>query len=597
MRTPRSVIAGGISDPALGYTEQLRWRPAFRVLAVAAMLRLPVIQLMRRLRRARYGAPLPVCGPDSSPVDIEGTVFPGEGRTYLILPFEVAPGTAALDIRYEFGPLTPGVPQKFVTKTVLDLGLWDTGGYRCAEAFRGWSGCRHRRIHIDAVSATRSYRPGSIQPGVWFVELGMAAPGPTGATWKVSLRATQPADPPAPRIKAPIDPGRVARQEEAWYHGDFHMHSWHSNEHGPMPERFVKIAVEAGLDFMPVTEYVVGHHWDEYGTVQDANREVLIWPGREIITYFGHMQCIGETPSFIEYRHGFEDVVASDIQKAVIAADALFQVNHPTTFDRGILRSLCRGCAFDLRDEIDWNAVDTIEVLTGPALVGHKVPWRRVWVEVENPFMGSAIKFWEGLLNAGYQITAVCGSDVKLGKGLGTCATAVWSDGLSRAALAKALREGRAYVRTRGVANSPALEMTATTADGRSGGFGSRFSVQPGVAVSVKVRVEGGPEQKLRIICNGFEQAVVPITDDRFEYNFEAVRMPSEFEGPLGTWWRVETLDARSRTTIGNPLFLSDGNPGPPSSPPKFRCPVRRSLTALRNRRALPHRDDLGATS
>ena len=564
-RRPQPVIPQGPPTPAEGYLEEKRSRLLFTTLAVVAALRLPVTGQLRRRRGARYSGPPPVCEPGGPDVVISGVVFRSEEKTYLILPFEVRPGTDRLEIEYDFGSLVPGVPQTPITESVLDLGLWDQRGYRSAEAFRGWSGKRHRRVSIEANRATRSYRPGPIGPGVWYAELGLASVGPTGARWTVTIRAVKP-PPPAPPVPSPVDPDHVANTERNWYHGDFHMHSWHSNAHGPTPEQFVGIAREAGLDFLPVTEYVVGLHWDEYGPIQRDNPDLLLWPGREIITYFGHMQCIGETPGFIEYRHGFEDVRVADIQKAVVAAGALFQVNHPATFPCPVLRNLCRGCAFDLVEEIDWNAVDTIEVLTGAGLIKHKVPRSGKEIEFENPFMSPAVEFWEQLLNDGFPITAVCGSDVKEGHGLGGCATAVYSDGLSRKAIAEALRAGRAYVRTRGVADSPALGMTARTDDGQTGGFGARFVVAPGTPVHVKASVAGGAGQRLRIIRNGAETAVVPIEGDEFEHEFDATRTASE--GPLGTWWRLETFDAHSRTTIGNPLFLGgSARPNPASRP------------------------------
>jgi hypothetical protein len=136
--------------------------------------------------------------------------------------------------------------------------------------------------------------------------------------------------------------------------------------------------------------------------------------------------------------------------------------------------------------------------------------------------------------------------------------------------------------------------MTACTDDGQSGGFGSRFVVAPGTRVPVKVRVAGGAGGSLRVISNGAEQAVVPVDDDEFEYDFAATRSASE--GPLGTWWRVETFDSRSRTTIGNPLFLGGATRGIPSSPPslRVRCRLGRNLAGLRSRRSLPQRPEIG---
>ncbi|MGH9185421.1 MAG: hypothetical protein ACRD0U_06365, partial [Acidimicrobiales bacterium] len=54
----------------------------------------------------------------------------------------------------------------------------------------------------------------------------------------------------------------------------------------------------------------------------------------------------------------------------------------------------------------------------------------------------------------------------------------------------------------------------------------------------------------------------VLITSDPFTYTFAARRHRSS--GPLGTFFRVDTLDLQSLTTIGNPIFLT--GPGGVSS-------------------------------
>jgi hypothetical protein len=116
----------------------------------------------------------------------------------------------------------------------------------------------------------------------------------------------------------------------------------------------VSFARAAGLDFLPITEYVINRHWKEWGATARANPDLLFWPGREVITYFGHAIVIGEMPSVIDYRHGFEDVTLGDIQAASVADGTLFSVAHPTFFPPP-LDDLCRGCYFELSDGIDWT--------------------------------------------------------------------------------------------------------------------------------------------------------------------------------------------------------------------------------------------------
>jgi hypothetical protein len=490
------------------------------------------------------------CEPDGPPLVLSGAVQQADEKTYMLLPFDVRPGTARLDIDYGWEPRPPVPPPSRLTQTVLDLGLWDERGYRSADGFRGWSGDRHRQISVGAAGATRGYRAGPIGAGTWHVELGVGAVGPTGATWTVSIHAHTGDDaaPPIPERSGPVDPSHVANSAPGWYHGDFHMHGWHSHPEGPSPEEVVAHARAAGLDFLPVTEYVVGHHWDEYGAVQRAHPDLVIWPGREIVTYWGHVQSLGETPGFVEYRHGFEDIRLGDIQRSVRAAGALFGINHPTTFPGPLFRAYCRGCAFELGSDVDWDAVDTMEVLTGEALLDpRQLDFPSFGGPVPNPFFPLAVDLWEALLNRGHRITAVCGSDDKLGAKYGTCATAVYAAELSRPAIVDAVRAGRAYVRARGVKGSPALDLALDT----GGTFGS---VVHAGAAEMRVTVTGGAGQCLRLICNAAEVATVPVTSDVAEHTFPLRRATRE--GPLGTWYRIETFDRRGLTTLGNPVFL-----------------------------------------
>ncbi len=330
----------------------------------------------------------------------------------------------------------------------------------------------------------------------------------------------------------------------------------------------VAYARSVGLDFLPITDYVTNQHWRELGPVQAANRDVLLWPGREIITYFGHMITIGETPHAIDYRHGFEDVSLLDVQRKSRADGALFQVAHPTFFP-GPLHGLCRGCEFELGGVIDWNAVDTMEVLTGPILVDASVLGvDDVPGEIEHPFALTALGLWVDRLMAGNKITAVSGSD---SKGVeetkfkwGTTSTAVYAEELSRAALRRALRAGHAYVRTKGPLNSPQLEFTATRPDGTTAMFGDTVAAN---RAPMQVTVRGAQGQLLTVLRNRLPAHVALIDADPFTYTFEGAR--SADEGPLGTFYRVETRDLQSLTTIGNPIFLADAAPpAPPTSAP-----------------------------
>lgn len=510
------------------------------------------------------------CAPGGDPVELSGRVGADEAKTYLLLPVDIAEGTTRIEVGYSWESLPAGDGDEEAGESVFDLGLWDTDGYRAPDGFRGWSGSRQGKVaedqdpvFIQADEAERGYLPGPIDPGEWHVELGVAAVPPSGAAWEVTVTCLDP-EVGDPFEADPVDPGHVAAGEPGWYHGDFHMHGYHSNRQAPTWGEFIDFARDAQLDFLPVTEYVTSQHWYELGATQRDNPDLLIWPGREIITYFGHATSFGETPDAIDYRHGFEDVSLADIQTGIIEDGGLFGIAHPTIFPEDTFGSACRGCEFNLGDVIDWDRVDTLEVVTEAVLVGADLePVEPGEGGFANPFVATATDLWDEQLLAGHRITAVSGSDDKLGPDLGSSATAVYADELSRPALTEAVLAGHAYVRTRGVADSPALEMEVTTADGQTGIFGDTLVADE---AEVTVTVTEGDGQVLNVIRNGEEVDSVVVRGDPFTHTFTADR--SADEGPLGTFWRVETDDGESLTTIGNPVFLADRPASEPERPP-----------------------------
>jgi hypothetical protein len=499
------------------------------------------------------------------PLALSGQLSPDDETTYRLLPIHVPDGTTRLEIGYEWGSHGAETP---TCRTVVDLGLWDPRGDKAPAGFRGWSGSRQGRIQADqepvfvqADAAERGYRPGPVTPGTWHVELGFGAVHPDGGWWSVEVRcltrATGPVVPPDP-----VDPAHVARDEPGWYRGDFHLHGYHSHPHVPNWDHVIDHARRAQLDIVPVTEYVTNAHWDELGPQQRANPDLLIWPGREAITYFGHVIALGETPSTVEYRHGFDGISLGDIQRDTVADGALFGIAHPTVFPGAALAHHCRGCELRAGDAIDWDLVDTIEVVTGPVAIdadtlGRPQPGRERKV-IANPFVPTAIELWDSLLMDGHRITAVSGSDDKLGDGYGMTATMVWAEELSRRAVQAAIRAGHAYVEAKGPEASPSLAMTAVGESGRSAIFGDTLV---GSEAEMTVTVRGGAGEELVVVRNGDEHLRLDITSDDFTFEFTAGRAPEAEEGPLGTYWRIETHDDVSLTALGNPIFLADQPP------------------------------------
>ena len=523
-------------------------------------------------------AAAPECRPGGPAVELKGTLTPADVYGYEELPVAVTSGTTRIEVGYSWAS---NGAETLADKTVVDLGLWDQGGTRDPAAFRGWSGSRQGKVaegqapvFVQADKAERGFVPGPIEAGTWSVELGFGAVHSTGATWSVTVRCLGPQTGPA-WVPDPVDPSFVARDAPGWYRADLHLHAYHSNPSGPDPTTMIELARKAKLDIVPVTDYVTDTHWGELGPAQRANPDLLVFPGREVITYFGHAVVLGETPSTLEYRQGFEGVDIRDIQRAAVTDGASFQVAHPTIFPGEALAAFCRGCEFRLRDQVDWDLVDTIEVVTGPAIVDPATLDRPEpgKTGIPNPFVDTAIDLWESLLQAGHRITAVSGSDDKLGPAYGQTATMIQAEKLSRAAVVDALRAGHAYVQSLGADASPTLDLDAYTPDGTHGTFGDTLL---GDRAQLDVTVRAGSGQTLVVSRNGTEVQKIPITADPFTTTIDAARDPSE--GPLGTFWRIDVANDIARTAIGNPVFLADAAP-----PAKERGAVPTAAPVLPN--------------
>lgn len=511
------------------------------------------------------------CAPGNPPMELTGSVSSAETKTYRLQPFTVGASTERVEVSYQWTEKAGSPPSNPLTATTLDLGLWDEHGYRTAAGFRGWGGSRQGRIDqnqspsfVQEDSADRGYTPGTVRPGVWTAELGIAAVAPNGADYLLKIECKLAPTHNGPLVDDPVEKTHIANFAAGWYHGDFHMHGFHSNPNGPGPADFVAQARVASLDFLMVTDYVTGSHWRTLGAMQRANPDLLVWPGREIITYFGHANTHGETPSVLDYRQGLEDITLGEIQKLAKADGALFQVNHPTLFPPP-LSTLCRGCYFELDDVIDYSLVDTMEVVTGPIITtGNDIGVPLPVGSIEQPFVTTAIQKWEGLLLDGFKITAVSGSDSKgvdapeerSRKGYGSSATAVFSEQLSRAALTRAIKAGHAYVRTRGVAGSPEVLFEANGPNGQQGIYGDTLLLGETDTATLTTTVTNGVGNVITYLQNGVPLLRVRVLTDPFVSTFPAATRNPLTEGPLGTLWRIELADAQTRTIIGNPVFL-----------------------------------------
>ncbi len=346
--------------------------------------------------------------------------------------FVVPAGTAAIDIDL----VCAGDAD-----SLLDFGVGGPSG------LRGWSTARHDHVHIDAVSASFGYLPGTIETGQWRVLLGAPARRDGADTpYEVTVRLSS----------RPAASWPVLRPSPGWFAGDLHVHSGHSDGYradylGHQRPVLVRDLIAAGdaaqLDFLAITDHNTASHWIDIDRAQAAEPHLLLLHGREITTARGHFNAIGER-RFTDFRLGPRRPISSLLED--VARDGAFlSINHAWLQSN----EWCNGCGWIDRD------ADTMQHVAGIEVVNGSTPTEGI--------DGPGWIFWADRLNRGERAVPVGGSDVHDPVGgraaVGRPATVVWASALSEEAIVAGLRSGRVFVRT-GPGLASFVELTATSA-------------------------------------------------------------------------------------------------------------------------------------
>ncbi|MFJ3985215.1 CehA/McbA family metallohydrolase [Streptomyces fungicidicus] len=404
---------------------------------------------------------------------LRGTLPPG-APDFVHVPVEVPDGVREIRVAYTYD--RPAVPAG-TAGNALDIGIFDERGTELGgRGFRGWSGGARTEFFLRADDATPGYLPGPVRAGTWHIALGPYTVAPRGLPYEITVTLTY--GTPGAEVRPVYPPERAGGRGRAWYRGDCHLHSWHSDGRRT-PAEIAALARAAGLDFINSSEHNThsAHaHW-----AAAAGDDLLVLLGEEITTRNGHVVAIGTDPgTFVDWRYRARDNRFGRFARQIRRAGGLVVPAHP--------HATCIGCNW----KFGFGEADAVEVWNGPWTPDDEV----------------ALADWDGMLVASVRegqdgrdwIPAMGSSDAHRDPdAVGLPQTVVLADDLTREAVLDGIRAGRSYVaESAGVS----LAFTASGGRGEHAGIGERLRVDDDTPVTVRLEVAGAPRCTVRFVTD-----------------------------------------------------------------------------------------------
>jgi hypothetical protein len=463
---------------------------------------------------------------------LRGSLTGADHQTYRKLPFTVPAGVERVTIEFDYS----GKEER----SVIDLGLIGPDG-----ALRGWSGGNKRAFTVSSVDATPSYLPMPAMAGTWSLLLGVPNMRKTASadyTAQITFsRGLAAADEPE-LLRAPIKRGA------AWYRGDLHSHTGHSDgscatqsgaQKVPCPLFLTaQAASERKLDFIAITEHNGVAHAQTIRELQPWFDKLLMLPGREITTFHGHANLFG-TLAPLDFRIGPGaqrdwDSLLTD----AAALHGLVSINHPVRPSG----EMCMGCGWD--QATDMRLVQAIEAVNGG----------------DAGTLWSGIPFWEKQLQRGLRITAIGGSDNHRGDqrghdagAIGSPTTVVYAPQLSQLAVLDGIRAGHVFVDIEG-SGGRVLELNAQ-AGGAQAMMGDALAAPAGTVVQFRVRVAQAAGSTIALVMDG--AAAELLAQPAVGGDDEAKSFSWTSDGQRH-WLRADVRDASGKLLLlGNPVYLN----------------------------------------
>jgi hypothetical protein len=463
---------------------------------------------------------------------LEGDVRGAQNHSYVEVPFDVPAGVARVTITFAY----TGKEQH----TALDLGLEDPVELRC------WSGGNKRLLTVGISDATPSCLPGLIPAGKWNVLIGVPNIRPQ-VTAHYTLRVLFSrtglvADEPA-ELLVPLRTG------PAWYRGDLHMHTAHSD--GTCPSQTGKMvpcpvyftadaAARRGLDFIAITDHNATSQYDAMRELQPYFDKLLLIPGREITTFYGHINLLGTT-QFVDFRLGSKGVPdVNTLLRRAKDMGALTSINHP----RNATGEICMGCGWTPPSPVDMRLLPAVEAVnSGSEDAAH-----------------SGIPFWEAQLDQGYRLTGIGGSDnhrpmISLNErgSIGSPTTVVYARDLSEPAILEGIRAGHVFIDLVGTKDR-LLEVTAKTGS-LTAQMGDGLEAAKDAVVSFDIHVANVAGGTVVLLADGKE---IPSATDLAATGDDQTKHVAWTSDGKRHWIRANVMGPHGELwLVGNPVYVN----------------------------------------
>jgi len=310
----------------------------------------------------------------------------------------------------------------------VSYSLFDTHGQMRAQVINFST----RTVQISKDLVSLGCIPGEIYPGEWklFLELHEVVTNNLNVYLEVQFNkkitsgiASTKACLAEKRHLKQLNLKQNKRSGSRWYSGDLHVHSHHSDGNNSIGE-LMEYFKHKGYDFFVLTDHNTTSGWNE-----ELNDHMLVIPGCEITTFYGHMVAINRA-SYVDWYSLDQKSTFEELSKILHSQNSLLSITHSAAIDNPI----CTGCRWEYKN-FDWTLADCMEVLICPS--------NERKVESQE-----TLKKWERLLNIGLRVVAVSDTDlhdIKLQKE-DSPRTYVWSNSYTKEDILTSLREGKVYL-------------------------------------------------------------------------------------------------------------------------------------------------------